>query len=303
MMLEFDSEKARNVAPILYREFLIKGIHGKKDMPEDIPPENVTIGSREHILFLTLTVSIDYQRDAHVLWDCARRTYADPETRYLFEPESIANQSLDTMIRDLQRYKLSKKPRKDAWIWRTVALSFNKKWKNDPRLFLADCNWDAVIILHRLKNDTHFTGKTMAWDFPYLRGPKIGSLWVKMLRDNARIEDIVNLEKVPIPVDVHVARATLALGVVKGRYQGSLNVVYDAIRGAWKQGVLGVSTGKYPMIPLDVDEPLWHLSKFGCRNRDTITGECPLKMVCVMREYCVDGRLRIGKDGVILETA
>lgn len=302
MTLMIDYERARAVAPILTEAFITEGIHGKKDMPEDVPPRGVTIGSREHLLFLTLTVAIDYQRDAHALWDSARAAFEDPTTRYLFEPENLPAIPFAIIMEDLHKHDLSKKRRQDAWIWRTVALSFNKKWKSDPRKFLSDCSWDAVTILHRLKQDQYPDGKKMAWDFPFLRGEKIGPLWVKMLRDNGRIEDIRNLEQVPIPVDVHVARATLSIGVVRGTYSGTLGGAFPAIREAWKEGVAGVSTPRGSLIALDVDEPLWHLSKFGCRKRDTVTGYCPVKETCIMREFCRAGGIHLRKDGLTLNT-
>ncbi|OPX68324.1 MAG: hypothetical protein A4E38_01844 [Methanoregulaceae archaeon PtaB.Bin108] len=302
MALELDVEKVGNVAPILYHAFLNEGIHGRKDMPEDRPPAGVITGSLEHLLFLTLTVSIDYQRDAHALWDSARRTYEDPETRYLFDPAALQNVPFDRMMQDLQRHKLSKKIHHDTFIWRTVALTLLKKWGGDPRNFLAACDWNAVTILEHLRDDQHFDGKRLTWDFPFLRGPKIGPLWVRMLRDNGKVEDISNLENVPIPVDVHVAKATLALGIVKGTYHGSLEGVYAFVRDAWKQGVCDVSTGKRPMIALDVDEALWHLSKFGCTKRNVVTGECPVKNECIMKGFCVKGKIHLGKDGIMLET-
>ena len=39
----------------------------------DILPEGVEGGSLEHVLFITLTVSLDYMRDAPTLWESARK--------------------------------------------------------------------------------------------------------------------------------------------------------------------------------------------------------------------------------------
>ena len=49
-------------------------------MPEVLTPSGVVPGSLEHILFITFTVSIDYQRDAISLWNSSRETFVDPET-------------------------------------------------------------------------------------------------------------------------------------------------------------------------------------------------------------------------------
>lgn len=72
---------------------------------------------------------------------------------------------------------------------------------------------------------------------------------------------IQRLDEVPIPVDVHIARASLATGIVRGRYDGGLSEIYERIRRAWAAAVAGLKVGERPMTALDVDEPLWHLSK------------------------------------------
>ncbi len=109
MILSYDIEKGRRVAPLLYTAFRTTGIHGRVDMPEDRPPAGVETGSREHLLFLTLAVSIDYQRDAYALWESARRTYEDTETRYLFDPRALHEASYARVFADLEKYNLSKK--------------------------------------------------------------------------------------------------------------------------------------------------------------------------------------------------
>ena len=116
-----------------------------------------------------------------------------------------------------------------------------------------------------------------------------------MLRDNAGITNLRKLEQVPIPVDIHVARSTLALGIVRGQYKGSLLSLFDDIRQAWFSGVAGLQAVNRPMIALDVDEPLWHLSKYGCTNRDKQSGVCPLIKSCEMRSYCVPGAINLTK--------
>ena len=86
-----DNQRGRKVAEILYNSFNSTGIFGKseKDLTENIIPKGIEKGSVEHILFLTLTVSIDYMRDADQLWCSARKTYEDPNTNYLFVPKEV----------------------------------------------------------------------------------------------------------------------------------------------------------------------------------------------------------------------
>ena len=224
-----DAKRGKKVAGLLYNSFTTKGIHGRMDMPEDVVPSGVVRGSLEHTLFITLTVSIDYQRDALLLWESSRKSLQDPDTRYLFDPRLLYEIPLRKTVEDMQKYGLSKKPYKDANIWRTVGVSFFKKWEGDPRNFLQSCDWDSLVILKHLRDDKHLYGGRFVSDYPYLRGPKIAPLWLRMLRDNIGMTQLRSLEKVPIPVDIHVARATLATGVVRGNLKLRLGELFQYI--------------------------------------------------------------------------
>ena len=301
-MLQIDADRGREVARLLHSNFSTTGIFGNTVMPEDILPAGLKRGSLAHLLFITLTVSIDYQRDANVLWAVARKTYEDRKTRYLFDPESLHITKPKLISEDMQKYGLSKKPAKDSHIWRTIGVTFFKKWKGNPLNFLNNYGWDSIEILKRLKADTHIYNKRPVPDYPYLRGDKIGPLWLRMLRDNVGIDSLINLNKVPIPVDIHVARATLAIGVVHGSYTGKLPDLFSHVRMAWFEGVIGLDIKNRPMIALDVDEPLWHLSKYGCTHRNKETGHCPKISECVAKKFCMNGRVKIEKNDVELCT-
>ncbi len=227
-----DPIRGNKIAELLYHVFRNQGIHGRNDMPEDILAKTIVRGSLDHLLFITQTVSIDYQRDANKLWEISRMIFEDHNTRYLFNPSDLHNTPMNKIILDMQKYGLSKKPIKDAKIWRTVALSFFKKWEGDPLRFLEDCDWDGPEILNRLKKDNHAYNNLMVIDFPYLRGDKIGPLWLRMLRDNVGLSNLKKLDKIPIPVDIHIARASLAVGIVRGKGSWSLNVIFEKIREA-----------------------------------------------------------------------
>jgi hypothetical protein len=150
MSIIIDNERGKKVAELLYNSFSTTGIHGRTDMPEDITPNSVVRGSLNHIFFITLTVSIDYQRDASSLWASSRKSFDDPETRYLFDPKLLHETPFRKIVEDMQKYKLSKKPQKDANIWQTVGVTFYKKWEGDPRNFLKNCNRDSSLILKLL---------------------------------------------------------------------------------------------------------------------------------------------------------
>lgn len=302
MALFRDQKRGGELAGILQQAFLVNGILGKKEMPEDVVPVGIERGSLEHLLFITLTVTIDYQRDAVSLWESSRKTYEDPETRYLFWPKSLHETPFQKIIEDMQKYKLSKKPFKDPKYWHTVGVTFYKKWGGNPSNFLENCDWDALKILKRLREDTHSFGGKIIADYPFLRGNKIGPLWIRILRDNVKISNLKNLDKVPIPVDIHVAKATLSTGVVRGQFLGELDEIFEYVRMAWFESVKGLYLKDRPMIALDVDEPLWNLSKYGCRGRDKYTGKCSNYNRCEAKDFCVRGTVNIFDNNVELKT-
>ena len=254
-------------------------------MPEDVTPLGVERGSLGHLLFTTLTVAIDYQRDAISLWASARKSHDDPDTHYLFDPPALHETKPKKIIEDMQKPRaIQENLKKTHTFGGPSGYRFSRSGVVIPKNFLADCNLDAVDILRRLRSDAHSRNGRQVADFPYLRGDKIGPLWLRILRDNIGIDNIKRLQEVPIPVDIHIARASLAIGVVRGTFSGKLVDLFPLVRKAWFDSVKGLDAGSREMIALDVDEPLWHLSKYGCTKRDKETGQCPLFDSCEVKE-------------------
>jgi hypothetical protein len=298
---EIDERRGREVARILCDEFSKAGLFGRREMPEDIMPEGIRRGSSDHILFITMGISIDYRRSAPALWKSAKASFEDEETRYLFDPGEVRRTCVEKLEKDMRKHSLSAKPVKDPLIWKAVATSFAEKWGGDPRSFLKACDWDAVEILRSLKAGSHMdleSGRE-ASDFPYLRGEKIGPLWLRMLKDTCLVSEIRGLDKAPIPVDVHVARATINTGVIRGSFEGRMEELYPKIRQGWFRCVEGLETGGRPMMAQDVDNPLWHLSKHGCTRRDKATGRCKMAGACPVRELCSAREAALVRGGVV----
>lgn len=122
-------------------------------------------------------------------------------------------------------------------------------------------------------------------DFPSLSGDKIYPLWIRMLHDNLGIE-LKNLERIPISVDVHVARATFATGCLTGEFRGSIAEASAKIDEAWKSIIAGVSHPKLKYA-LQMDESLWHLGKNGCTSRRG--NVCPRRTQCPVGSLCASG--------------
>lgn len=301
MALVVNSEKTKNVAVILYEKFNSdEGIFGHNVMPEDLLPRwgsdlsssGVERGSYEQLMFITLVVSIDYQRDANQLWDAGRRTFEDTETRWLFMPEELVKRPTDDIIEAMGVHRLAKKPKKDAGIWSDVSKSFHKIYDSNPLNLVKDCKYDALEIFNK-KFDPMFKQS-----FPFLSGDKIFPLWIRMLHDNVGME-LRNLDKIPIPVDVHITRATFTTGCLVGSYEGTIAKIFPKIDEAWKRTIKLVDHPKLT-YRLQLDEPLWHLSKYGCRFRRG--SFCPERGACPVGRFCVSGVVNVSAERVEINT-
>ena len=83
-----DEEKAVSIARRLYDDFYgQKGFFEGYRMPEYILPDNLVEGSKEHALYLTFIISVDYMTDAVKLWRNARGAYRIYPER--FDPRAI----------------------------------------------------------------------------------------------------------------------------------------------------------------------------------------------------------------------
>ncbi len=277
-MFELDVEHARKVASRLLAAHKARDIFGPVTMPEEENRPAEAGSLEDHMRFITLTVSIDYMRDADQLWAAARRTFADPQTRYLFDPATVASTGLLKIIQDMQRYGLSRKPEQDAHTWQQVCASLALHYEGQVSALLSAANSDALCLLDIIRSPR------LAHGFPFLKGPKIGPLWVRMLHDCCGVE-LRRLGEVPLPVDIHTAQATLQAGCVRARVQsGRMGGLRQAIQEVWKRALAG--SGAYP---LQMDQPLWLLSRRGCRQADG--WPCSARRRCPVGDLCVPERV------------
>lgn len=285
-MLTVNLEWARRLVGVLKRAY------PDPPMPEDELPQGLIRDSPEYRLFLTLVVAIDYGRDADKLWATARRAQESPETRYLFHPEDLLRRTPQVIEQDLRQSGLLLGPH-DLGTWITLSRTFLERFKGDPLNLLLECNMEGPRILDCLRHHPS--------DFPFLKGQKIGALWLRMLRDNAGLL-LKNLEEVPIPVDVHVLRATLCLGVMIGDYEGPLDPLKERVAGVWRMAVKNQHTGEgpncRPLVPLDLDDALWSLGRAHCQKRQG----GPSKPSCPAHPGCAEGRISVMKDRVVVHT-
>jgi hypothetical protein len=83
-------------------------------MPEEVLPPGVTPFSFEHIVFVTLTVSIDYMRDAPELWAAGRQSTSDPETSWLYDLTEVSKREAGDLLPAMKIHGVSRKHRQDG---------------------------------------------------------------------------------------------------------------------------------------------------------------------------------------------
>lgn len=96
-----DFEKAAEIASIIYPMFIArKGVFEGYQMPKWILPRGVKPGSKEHAVYLTYVIAVDFGVDAEALWKNAREKYGlDPG---YFDPKYLLKISPNTITRVLR---------------------------------------------------------------------------------------------------------------------------------------------------------------------------------------------------------
>jgi hypothetical protein len=243
-----DLGKCRQIAYLLLKDYSEKeGVFKQfKFPPEYNLPNDIKQGSEQELLFLTLTVSLDYGRDATKLWKQSYDAWLSKENKWIFTPKLVVQNGLDTLA-NLFKSLNDQKPNKDAKIWFTICkklLEFEGSIYN----LLKQLDFDAVKISKYLEYNKK--------EFPYLSGPKIKPLWLRMINDTVRIK-LKNIEQIPLPVDTHTAKMTFKL-IFKENFRGKITKeIREKVQKTWQ--IILNGTGLYS---LQLDEPLWLLGKY-----------------------------------------
>jgi len=257
-----DYEKALSIAKILRDQFSSKtGFFKDYSMPEYLLPKSVVSGSREHALYLTYVISIDYQTNAVKLWSNARALHmAHPEC---FEPKNIMkmdNQQLEEIIRNLgARYASN-----GASAWKRISEILLSRFDGDPRNITSQ----PVSISH---------AKRTIDVFPHLRGKKLSNFYIRTMGETGLFK-LSDLQDLDIAVDVQVARFTFYTGCLQpreGRVEGCVHEdpIRPAIEKVWR-----TAAKKLGIAPWQLDEPIWAIGSSLCSARNC--HYCPVEEVC-----------------------
>lgn len=226
-----------------------RGLLGGEVMPEDARPSDIVESSRENLLFLTLPMALNYQRNSYKLWESAARMFEDNETRMAFFPECVVELTDETLLSYLTKYKVALQPNRHLDIWRKVASGLNIMFENDVENIFKDCDYDVL----KIKETIQVTNKKV---FPYLSGHKIFNYWLYVMESYSPVK-FKNRNEITIAPDTHIIQASLKLKVVRGDFD-SLAQDRMIVADAWKDLLKDTE-----IAPIDVHTPLWLWSRKG----------------------------------------
>lgn len=228
-----------------------EGLLGGEVMPEDSNP-SLEVNSKENYLYFTLPMALNYQRNSYKLWEAAKKTYLDENTKDVFLPDHVVEMTEEELRDKLQKHKVALQPNKHTQIWKTISNTICNEFDGDIRILFRSQEFSVPAILE-------FVQKNKKKGFPYLSGAKICVYWLYVIEQYAEAK-YSGREYLTIAPDTHVIQSSLKLGVINKDISESQNV-RNEVSTAWRHLLEG--TG---LLPIDVHTPLWLWSRGGFQD-------------------------------------
>lgn len=225
-------------------------------------------------LLLTLVAMLDRARDSYRLWDNAATLFE--KERWSCLPETASLRPLPELRATLAAYGVSQRHTSDVAAWRAIQESLT-----DPagpqavRSAVYDGSGDALELLTAVKGNR---SPGNPW-FPFLRGPKVSVMWVRMLAWPGGAT-IANLAVLPVAVDVQIRRVTEYLGVTDSRTL-TIDAARPVIQAAWREAAsAAVGPGDLSGTGAALDPALWFYAKWGCSFCELWNAPKPIGRAC-----------------------
>lgn len=241
-----DKEILKNVDKLI--KMYSQGLLGGEVMPEDSNPGFLK-SSLENYNYFTLPMSLNYQRNSYKLWESAKETWSDNETRFVFDTKKVADSSFEKTQKALVKYKVALQSNKQTQIWIKLCNTINELFDGDIRNLFNINDYD----IEKIKN---YIQKENKVKFPYLSGNKICNYWLYVLHQYTDIK-FKNIEKLTVAPDTHVIKASCKLGIITEK-EMSLNNIQLLVIDRWNE-ILKNTEYK----PIDIHTPMWLWSRNG----------------------------------------
>lgn len=221
------------------------GLLGGEKMPEDENP-HLDKRSKENYMYFTLPMSLNYQRNSYVLWECANRIYADEMARGVFDAKAVCNMEEGILQEYLVNYKVALQQNKQPVIWKTLCETIENTLDGDIRNLFPRNDFSVKKVKDYIQSHKK--------EFPYLGGNKICNYWLYVLEQYTDIK-FVDRENITVAPDTHVVQASTRLGVISEEEAGYSNV-QELLASRWAELLKGTE-----LVPIDVHTPMWLWSR------------------------------------------
>ena len=218
---------------------------GYMKMPEDSSPEFSEEEKEVRLVYFTLPMSLNYQRDSYKLWESVLKTFNDLEDKIIFDIKSSANLDEEQLRKHLMKYKIALQPNKHIATWHKISKTISENWGNISKL-LEFAEYDFL----KLRN---IVQKQFKKGFPYLSGPKIFNYWSFIIQEYGKIK-LKNSEFIEIAPDTHITKCSVLLGAITEEESESLTK--EKISEIWRELLQGTGIN-----PIDMHPPLWFWSR------------------------------------------
>ncbi len=218
---------------------------GNIKMPEDASPVFSDEDAEMRLVYYTLPMSLNYQRNSYNLWESVLETFNDSETKCVFNIDYSAKLSEEKLRIYLLKHKVALQPNKHISTWHRISKTISENWGSIIKL-LEFANYDFL----KLKD---IVQKQFKKGFPYLSGPKIFNYWSFIIQEYCNIK-LKNSEFIEIAPDTHIIKCSVVLGVISKDEATSLS--RDMISLRWRNILNG--TG---ISPINMHAPLWFWSR------------------------------------------
>jgi hypothetical protein len=228
--------------------------------------------------FITFVAAMDRARDAERLWISAAEVWT--YSPWVFDPTIVCTRSFTELADVLSKSHVSQRHLQDVAAWRTIAESLaDRTAAPEVNAAVFDGRGNARLLLEAVKVTTPKSGKTAR--FPFLAGPKVGPMWVRMLVEPGKAQ-IDEIHVLPVAVDVQVRKVTENLGVTP-TWGRDLEHVRVQIQRMWQEALAtGDAAGPEPLrgTAAALDPALWFWGKWGCSFCERAKRQVPIHDVC-----------------------
>lgn len=222
-----------------------KGILGGEKMPEDENP-HLEKSSAANYMYFTLPMSLNYQRNSYVLWECANRMYADENAKRVFDSKEVCVMPEELLRKHLVEYKVALQPNKQPLIWKKLCETIETKLDGDIRNLFVMNDFSVKKVKEYIQKNKK--------DFPYLGGNKICNYWLYVLEQYTDIE-FIDRGNITVAPDTHVIQASQKLGVIS-KEEAKTSNVQTLLAERWENLLQGTD-----LKPIDVHTPMWLWSR------------------------------------------